>query len=155
MLDKQGCMHARACTRPRARAHGRTRAHTHKYVIFIVFPLQHRFTNAPLCYVIRTLDVLFVISLNEWMLHWLNSPLHWLDVQILSNVIISATTVQFVSVQEVLLVVPLEFVWHRFIATRIVLSAQVNTHNCVSDTSCTNIYGLCIYRTCLKFFDKF
>ena len=34
MLDKQGHMHSRPCTRPLARAH----THTHKFAIFIAFP---------------------------------------------------------------------------------------------------------------------
>ena len=57
MMDKQGYMHARPRIRPRARAHAisNTRAH----VIFIAFPRQHWFVNAPQCYVICTLSVLF------------------------------------------------------------------------------------------------
>ena len=39
MLDKQGYMYARACTRPLARAH----AHTHTYVIVIAFRRQQWF----------------------------------------------------------------------------------------------------------------
>jgi hypothetical protein len=31
MLDKQGCIHARASTRPPTRAHAQTRAHTHTH----------------------------------------------------------------------------------------------------------------------------
>ena len=51
MLDKQGYMHERSRTRPRAWVH-------HKHVIFIAFPRQERFANAPHCHVIRTLSVL-------------------------------------------------------------------------------------------------
>jgi hypothetical protein len=42
IMDKQGYMHARACTRPRCRAHAGTRAnaYTHTYVILIAFPWQ-------------------------------------------------------------------------------------------------------------------
>jgi hypothetical protein len=35
MLDKQGCMRARICIRPRARPPARARTHTHKYVILL------------------------------------------------------------------------------------------------------------------------
>jgi hypothetical protein len=49
MLDKQGYMHASTCT--------------HKYVILITFPWQKLFANAPQCYVIRTLSVLFFLRL--------------------------------------------------------------------------------------------
>ena len=49
MLDKQGYMHARACTRPRAPApaltHARTRTHTDKYIILIAFPRQQWFRD--------------------------------------------------------------------------------------------------------------
>jgi hypothetical protein len=54
MLDKQGYMQPHAYTHPRARAHAR--AHTHKYVIFISFPRQQWFANAPQSYIIRTLS---------------------------------------------------------------------------------------------------
>ena len=57
MLDKKGYMHARACTRPRARANAHARAHS-KYVIFIALTRQQSFANASHCYVIRTLSVL-------------------------------------------------------------------------------------------------
>jgi hypothetical protein len=40
MLDKQGYIHVRACTRSHFRAHTLTRAHAHQYVIFIAFPQQ-------------------------------------------------------------------------------------------------------------------
>jgi hypothetical protein len=44
ILDKQGYMNSRVCTRERFRAHARTSAHahthSHKYVIFIAFPQQ-------------------------------------------------------------------------------------------------------------------
>jgi hypothetical protein len=45
MLDKQGYMHTRACTRPRSQAPAYTHAHSHtdKCVIFIAFPLQQWF----------------------------------------------------------------------------------------------------------------
>ena len=47
MLDKQGYMHAHVCTRPRVSARTHARAHTHKYIIFIAFPRQQWFENAP------------------------------------------------------------------------------------------------------------
>ena len=68
MLDKQGYTHASACTRPPPRAHSRARTHTHnhRYVIFIAFPLQQWFANAPQCYIIRKLAVLqFVRWITE------------------------------------------------------------------------------------------
>ena len=52
MLDKQGYMHARACTLLRAQTpthththttHARTRAHRTKYLILIAFPWQQWF----------------------------------------------------------------------------------------------------------------
>jgi hypothetical protein len=44
-LDKQGYMHLRALTRPRARVHARTRkhAHTDQYVTLIAFPQPQLF----------------------------------------------------------------------------------------------------------------
>jgi hypothetical protein len=65
MLDKQGYMHARACTRPRAGERKRTlthtrthsHTHTHKYVIFIAFSRQRCFANGAQCYAIGTLPV--------------------------------------------------------------------------------------------------
>jgi hypothetical protein len=45
MLDMQGYTHARTCT--------------HKYVIFTSSPRQQWYANAPQCYVISTLSVLF------------------------------------------------------------------------------------------------
>ena len=56
MLHKQGYMHARPCTYTRALTHA------HKRIIFIAFLRQKLFTNAPRCYVVRTLPVL---KLNE------------------------------------------------------------------------------------------
>jgi hypothetical protein len=49
MLNKQGYIHALAYALPRTQAQARTRArtHTHKYVIFIAFPWQHGYVNAP------------------------------------------------------------------------------------------------------------
>jgi hypothetical protein len=46
-------------TRPGTRMYACARVHTHKYVIFIAFTRQQGFVNAPYCYVIRTLRVLF------------------------------------------------------------------------------------------------
>jgi hypothetical protein len=46
MLDKQGYMHARACTRPRAPAPAHTHAHTDKYIILIAFPRQQWFRDS-------------------------------------------------------------------------------------------------------------
>ena len=61
MLDKEGYMHARACTRSGART--RTRAsRTHNYVIFVAFPRQQWFANAFHCSIIRTLSVLLICS---------------------------------------------------------------------------------------------
>jgi hypothetical protein len=51
-ISRATCMYAPGCTRAR----------THKYVIFIAFPRGQLFANAP-CYVIRTLPVLFLVSL--------------------------------------------------------------------------------------------
>ena len=62
MLDKQGYMHARACTRPRVRANASARTHTHEYVIVIAFPRQQWFANAPQCYLIRPLPVCLTLS---------------------------------------------------------------------------------------------
>ena len=67
VLSKRGCMHTlthmHMPTRPGTLTHmsARVRAHTHthKYVIFIAFPRQQWFPNAPQCYVIRTLSFLF------------------------------------------------------------------------------------------------
>ena len=50
-------MHARACTRPRARAH--TLACARKYITFIAFSRQQLLAKAPQCYVIRTLSVFY------------------------------------------------------------------------------------------------
>ena len=60
MLDKQGYMHALACRHSRA-------GHTHKYVVFIVFPWQQWFARAPQCYVIRTLScyLLLLVKVHE------------------------------------------------------------------------------------------
>ena len=62
MLDKQGYMHALALTRPPSWARVRTHTHTRKCVIFIAFPQQQCFANAPYFYVIRTLAVLLCLS---------------------------------------------------------------------------------------------
>ena len=50
-------------TRPDTHMHARTRKHEHtdQYVIIIAFPQQQWFRNAPKCYVIRTLAVLFCL----------------------------------------------------------------------------------------------
>jgi hypothetical protein len=58
VLDKQGYMHTHACTH----------THTHKYVICIAFPWQQQFTNAPQCYIIRTLPVFLQFVKNIKML---------------------------------------------------------------------------------------
>jgi hypothetical protein len=49
----------RAQARARSHTHTHTHTHTHKYVILIAFPLQQWFANAPQCYVLHTLPVLF------------------------------------------------------------------------------------------------
>jgi hypothetical protein len=46
MLDKQGYVHARTWHTP-TRPGTRTHAYTDKYVIYVVFPRQQRFANAP------------------------------------------------------------------------------------------------------------
>ena len=42
MLDRQGYMHVRACTRSRfrAQASARVHTHTHRYLVLIAFPRQ-------------------------------------------------------------------------------------------------------------------
>jgi hypothetical protein len=52
MLDKQGYMHGRACTRPRPR----------KYVIVTAFLRQQWFADAPQYYILRTLSLLCFLS---------------------------------------------------------------------------------------------
>ena len=52
--------HAHAqSTQTHARTQARAHAHTQKYVTFSVFPRPQWFANAPQCYVIHTLPVLF------------------------------------------------------------------------------------------------
>ena len=62
MLEQQGYMHAHAHV-PR-HMHEGLRACTHKYVIFIAFTQQKLFVNAPHCYVMHKLPVLFVFTLS-------------------------------------------------------------------------------------------
>jgi hypothetical protein len=60
MLDKQGYMHvAHAHAHAPEHTHVCKRACTHGYVIFVIFPREQWFAQAPYCYVIRTLPVLF------------------------------------------------------------------------------------------------
>ena len=56
-LDRHGHMHARV--------------HTHKYVIFIAFPRQQLYANAPQCYVTRTMSVLFKCIFYPFRSAWL------------------------------------------------------------------------------------
>ena len=71
MLDKQGYMHTRrrihTPTRSGTLTCSSARAHTctHKYVTFVAFPLQQWLANALLCYVIRTLSVLFYLVVDD------------------------------------------------------------------------------------------
>jgi hypothetical protein len=69
-------------TRSHARAHARTRSHTHKYIIFIAFPRQQRFSNAPQYYVIGIVSffllfcvaIIFFCWLYKWHLRcWANT----------------------------------------------------------------------------------
>jgi hypothetical protein len=59
MLHKQSYMHARAGTRPSARAHART--HTKIYTNYC-FSTATMIENAPHCYVLRTLPVLCLFA---------------------------------------------------------------------------------------------
>ena len=69
MLDKQGYMHARAYTRPRARPHARARAHTHTHTQMSNIYCFSTATitgerNAPQCYIVLILPVSFSFSLT-------------------------------------------------------------------------------------------
>jgi hypothetical protein len=65
MLEKHSHAHAHASGHPHPQAQkgerARARAHTHtdKYIILIAFPWQQWLANAPQCYVLRTLRVLY------------------------------------------------------------------------------------------------
>ena len=71
MLDKQGYMHARACTRPCTHTHTHAhnahacmhpRAHTHKCVILIAFPRQQR-----LCKLTSMLRYTYILSVIPYL----------------------------------------------------------------------------------------
>jgi hypothetical protein len=59
-ISKATCTHSHAPWYP----HARVRARTHKYIIPIAFSLQQWFAKTPQCYVIRTLSVLFHLSIK-------------------------------------------------------------------------------------------
>ena len=92
-LSKVTCSHA--CAHPLALS-PLAPLHTHRVTCNTAFPRQHRFADAPNCYVIRTLSVLFNIksymSGNITRFFWLIRTSWYLPIRSLSsNVLYSGT----------------------------------------------------------------